>query len=123
MKPTTDGTTTAWDQLSFERADRRHASHSASRTTGVGHDLVHLVVHPDARDAVHDLVAACSRHTDTVHAHDDALVVACPAGDAHGLRTKLEGLLSGTDLDVALGHGTFPSGTDLSHNVANLRSL
>jgi hypothetical protein len=86
-----------------------------------GHDLLHLTVDPPSRERVHEIVRKHSRHTDSMHAHGDALVVSCAPGDAEGLRAKLEAVLRQSAVAVEIRHGTFAAGSDITQNVARLQ--
>jgi hypothetical protein len=120
MTQTTHKTSAEWDQAVFEKVDRRGVKRVQAVSSVKQHDLVHLVVDPSRKDVVHAVVGQHSRHTDSVHAHGDSLVVVCPPGDAAGLRTKLELVLADEEVPVVVSHGTFPAGSDISQNVVSL---
>ncbi len=123
MTQVSSRTSADWDQQSFDACDRRGARRARAAGPEKQHDLLHLAFDPTRKQQVHELVHQHSRHTDSVHTHDDALVVHCAPGDAAGLRARLELVLAGAELPVAMNHGTFTAGSELTHNVASLREL
>jgi len=110
-----------WNQNHFDQGDRRRGRDRGAARGEKAHDILHIAAAPEELEAMHSLVREHCRHTDVLHAHEGGLVLTCALGDADGLHAKLMQHAESRGLHPAMGHGTFPAGSQVTENVRALR--